>query len=56
MYHTSMAGVGGLPGVDMRSDTVTRPSLGMRRVMAEAEVGHNTLGDRILIVCLFGSL
>ena len=31
--------------VDLRSDTVTRPSADMRRVMAEAEVGDDALGD-----------
>ena len=31
--------------VDLRSDTVTRPSPGMRRAIAEAEVGDAVLGD-----------
>ena len=31
--------------VDLRSDTVTRPTQAMRRAMAEAEVGDDTLGD-----------
>jgi threonine aldolase len=31
--------------VDLRSDTVTRPSEGMRRAMAEAVVGDDVLGD-----------
>jgi threonine aldolase len=31
--------------VDLRSDTVTRPTAGMRRAMAEAEVGDDVLGD-----------
>ena len=31
--------------VDLRSDTVTRPSAEMRRAMAEAEVGDDQLGD-----------
>jgi threonine aldolase len=31
--------------IDLRSDTVTRPSPGMRRAMAEAEVGDDVLGD-----------
>jgi threonine aldolase len=31
--------------VDLRSDTVTRPSPGMRAAMAAAEVGDDTLGD-----------
>jgi threonine aldolase len=31
--------------VDLRSDTVTRPSAAMRRVMAEAEVGDDVYGE-----------
>lgn len=31
--------------VDLRSDTVTRPTRGMRRAIAEAEVGDDALGD-----------
>ncbi len=31
--------------VDLRSDTVTRPTAAMRRAMAEAVVGDDTLGD-----------
>lgn len=31
--------------VDLRSDTVTRPTPEMRRIMAEAEVGDDVLGD-----------
>ncbi len=31
--------------IDLRSDTVTRPSPGMRKAMAEAEVGDDVLGD-----------
>jgi threonine aldolase len=31
--------------IDLRSDTVTRPSAGMRRAMAEAEAGDDVLGD-----------
>ncbi len=34
------------PMIDLRSDTVTKPSTGMRRAMAEAEVGDDVLdGD-----------
>jgi len=33
------------PPVDLRSDTVTRPSPAMRRAMAEAEVGDDVFGD-----------
>jgi threonine aldolase len=31
--------------IDLRSDTVTRPSVAMRKVIAEAEVGDDVLGD-----------
>ena len=31
--------------VDLRSDTVTRPSPAMRRAMAQAEVGDDLFGD-----------
>jgi threonine aldolase len=31
--------------IDLRSDTVTRPSAAMRQVMAEAEVGDDVYGD-----------
>jgi threonine aldolase len=31
--------------IDLRSDTVTRPSAGMREAMAAAEVGDDVLGD-----------
>jgi threonine aldolase len=31
--------------VDLRSDTVTRPSAGMRRAMADAELGDDVFGD-----------
>ncbi|HOV60091.1 MAG TPA: GntG family PLP-dependent aldolase [Candidatus Hydrogenedentes bacterium] len=31
--------------VDLRSDTVTRPSVGMRRAMANAEVGDDVFGE-----------
>lgn len=37
-------GAGG-PVVDLRSDTVTRPSAGMRAAMAAAEVGDDAFGD-----------
>ncbi|MCU0309271.1 MAG: beta-eliminating lyase-related protein, partial [Thermoleophilia bacterium] len=33
------------PIVDLRSDTVTRPTPAMRRAMAEAEVGDDVFGD-----------
>lgn len=31
--------------IDLRSDTVTKPTAGMRRAIAEAEVGDDVLGD-----------
>ncbi len=31
--------------IDFRSDTVTRPTPGMRRAMAEAEVGDDIYGE-----------
>lgn len=31
--------------IDLRSDTVTRPSIGMKKAMYEAEVGDDVLGD-----------
>jgi threonine aldolase len=34
-----------LTPIDLRSDTVTRPSAGMRKAIAEAEVGDDVLGD-----------
>jgi threonine aldolase len=33
------------PLIDLRSDTVTRPTAGMRRAMAEAEVGDDVYGE-----------
>ncbi len=33
------------PTVDLRSDTVTRPTPAMREAMAKAEVGDDVLGD-----------
>src|SRR5947199_295328 len=35
--------------VDLRSDTVTRPTPAMRRAMAEAEVGDDVLGDDLTV-------
>ncbi len=37
--------MGDNPIVDLRSDTVTRPSPGMRQAIAQAEVGDDVLGD-----------
>ena len=34
-----------LPPVDLRSDTVTKPTVEMRRAMAEAEVGDDVYGE-----------
>jgi threonine aldolase len=34
-----------MPPVDLRSDTVTRPTPAMRRAMLEAEVGDDVIGD-----------
>ena len=36
---------GGLPLVDLRSDTVTRPTAAMRQVIADAPVGDDVFGD-----------
>ena len=33
------------PPIDLRSDTVTRPTPAMRRAIAEAEVGDDVLGE-----------
>lgn len=47
--------------IDLRSDTVTRPSPGMRKAMAQAEVGDDVFGDdptvkklEALVARLFG--
>jgi threonine aldolase len=37
--------VNGLPPIDLRSDTVTRPDAGMRAAMAAAQVGDDVYGD-----------
>ncbi len=36
---------GGTRTIDLRSDTVTRPTAGMRRAMADAEVGDDVYGE-----------
>jgi threonine aldolase len=41
---------------DFRSDTVTRPSAGMRKAMAEAEVGDDVFGDDPTVARLEGTL
>jgi threonine aldolase len=38
--------------IDLRSDTVTRPSAAMRRAMFEAEVGDDVLGDDPTVIRL----
>jgi threonine aldolase len=38
--------------IDLRSDTVTRPSPEMRRAMMEAEVGDDVLGDDPTVIAL----
>src|SRR3954470_12152555 len=38
--------------IDLRSDTVTWPTAGMRKAMAEAEVGDDVLGDDPTIIRL----
>ena len=38
--------------VDLRSDTVTRPSAAMRRAMVEAEVGDDVYGDDPTVIAL----
>lgn len=38
-------GQSGMAVIDLRSDTVTRPTPGMRAAMADAEVGDDVLGD-----------
>jgi threonine aldolase len=40
------------PSVDLRSDTVTRPTAAMRRAMAEAEVGDDVYGEDPTVVRL----
>lgn len=40
--------------IDLRSDTVTRPSAAMRKVIAEAEVGDDVLGDDPTVAALEG--
>jgi threonine aldolase len=42
--------------IDLRSDTVTRPSAGMRRAMAEADVGDDQYGEDPTVNCLLGRI
>ena len=41
-----------MPVIDLRSDTVTKPSPAMRRAMAEAEVGDDVFGDDPTVIAL----
>jgi threonine aldolase len=41
-----------MPVVDLRSDTVTKPSHGMRQAMADAEVGDNVYGEDPTVTAL----
>jgi threonine aldolase len=43
---------GPMPTIDLRSDTVTRPTPDMRRAMAEAEVGDDVFGDDPTVIAL----
>ena len=43
---------GPMPPIDLRSDTVTKPSPEMRRAMAEAEVGDDVFGDDPTVIAL----
>ncbi len=45
MYTSSSEGKNPTDVVDLRSDTVTRPTPAMRRAMAEAEVGDDVYGE-----------
>src|SRR4029078_6159067 len=38
--------------IDLRSDTVTKPTPEMRRAMAEAEVGDDVFGDDPTVIAL----
>ena len=41
-----------MPVIDLRSDTVTKPTREMRRAMAEAEVGDDVFGDDPTVITL----
>ena len=45
MAHSRSLKVPSVKFIDLRSDTVTRPSLAMRQAMANAEVGDDMLGE-----------
>ncbi|MEK9809932.1 MAG: beta-eliminating lyase-related protein [Candidatus Nanopelagicales bacterium] len=40
------------PDIDLRSDTVTRPTAAMRAAMAAAEVGDDVFGDDPTVIAL----
>jgi len=48
----TMQAAGARRTIDLRSDTVTKPSPEMRRAMAEAEVGDDVLGDDPTVIAL----
>jgi threonine aldolase len=41
-----------MPIIDLRSDTVTKPSPAMRRAMADAEIGDDVFGDDPTVIAL----
>ena len=43
---------GPMPVIDLRSDTVTKPTPEMRRAMADAEVGDDVFGDDPTVIAL----
>jgi threonine aldolase len=43
---------GPMPVIDLRSDTVTKPTPEMRRAMSEAEVGDDVFGDDPTVIAL----
>ena len=45
MYQNMTKASGSNKLIDLRSDTVSRPSAGMRKAMADAEVGDDVYGD-----------
>ncbi|MEL7230485.1 MAG: beta-eliminating lyase-related protein, partial [Pseudomonadota bacterium] len=45
MYASACDGTTAQTAIDLRSDTVTRPSAGMRAAMASAPVGDDVYGD-----------
>ena len=47
-----LASVAGPRTIDLRSDTVTRPSEAMRKAMYEAEVGDDVFGDDPTVIAL----